>query len=134
MDNILIASGDEPAHLEDLRALFKQLAQYGLCISPLKSLFGQNSIEFLGHSITVEGVAPLPEKVSAMRSFSQPRDAKEMRRYLGMLNFYRIFLNNAATVLIPLYDAIKIHNKLPPHSPIVWTSQQLDALKNLNKC
>ena len=101
MDNILIASGDDPAHLEDLRALFKRLAQYGLHISPLKSLFGQNSIEFLGHSITVEGVAPLPEKVSAMRSFSQPRDAIEMRRYFGMLNFYQIFPNNAATVLIP---------------------------------
>ena len=107
VDDILIASRDEKTHLEDLRDLFQRLAQYGLRISPLKSLFGQDSIEFLGHSITMEGVAPLPEKVSAMRSFSQPRDAKEMRRYLGMLNFYRRFLNNAATVLIPLYDIIK---------------------------
>ena len=64
-----------------------------------------------------------------MRSFSQPCDAKEMRRYLGMLNFYRLFLNNAATVLIPLYDIIKTHNKLPPRSPIVWSTQQIDAFE-----
>ena len=77
----------------------------------------------------MEGVAPLPENVSAMRSFSQPRDAKEMRRYLGILNFYRRFLSNAATVLIPLYDIIKIHNKLPPRSRIVWSTQQIDAFE-----
>ena len=70
VDDILIASRDEKTHLEDLRALFQRLEQYGLRISPLKSLFGQDSIEFLGHSTTMEGVAPLPKKVSAMRSFS----------------------------------------------------------------
>ena len=38
VDDILIASRDEQSHLEDLRALFKRLAQYGLRISPLKGI------------------------------------------------------------------------------------------------
>ena len=64
-------------------------------------------MEFLGHLINKNGIAPLPEKVGAMRSYEKPRTAKELRRYLGMINFYRRFVSKSAETLQPLYDLIK---------------------------
>ena len=84
-------------------------------------------MEFLGHLINKNGIAPLPEKVDAMRSYEKPRTAKELRRYLGMINFYRRFVSKSAETLQPLYDLIKELNTQPKNTKITWSSEQLQA-------
>jgi hypothetical protein len=103
IDDILIASDDDEQHLEDMRALFTRLTHHGLKINPLKCELGASQLDFLGHRITSEGIAPLPEKVKAIQDFQRPEKAKGLRRFLGMLNFYRRFLPRAASTLAPLY-------------------------------
>ena len=111
----------------ELRAVFQRLTDFGLRISPLKCEFGALSMEFLGHLINKDGIAPLTEKVAAMRSYKTPRTAKELRRYLGMINFYRRFIPKSAETLQPLYDLIKELNTQPKHAKIKWSSEQLQA-------
>ena len=89
IDDILLASSNHDMHMLELRAVFQCLSDFGLRISPLKCEFGALSMEFLWHLINKDGIAPLPEKVAAMRSYETPRIAKELRRYLGMFKFYR---------------------------------------------
>ena len=84
-------------------------------------------MEFLGHLINKDGIAPLPEKVAAMRSYEMPRTAKELRRCLGMINFYRRFIPKSAETLQPLYDLIKELNTQPRNAKIKWSSEQLQA-------
>ena len=85
IDDILLVSSNHEIHMLELRAVFRCLTNYGLCISPLKCEFGALLMEFLGHLINTDGIEPLPEKVAAMRSYETPRTAKELRRYLGMI-------------------------------------------------
>ena len=127
IDDILIVSEDEDRHLQDLTALFKRLSDYGLRISAHKCSFGQTSLEFLGHHLTPDGITTLPEKVSAMKEYSRPTTAKDLRRYLGMINFYRRFVPNAARTLSPLYDMLVVHNKLPKNAPLQWDQKHHDA-------
>ena len=129
IDDILLASNNSQLHLLELEALFQRLTNYGLRINALKCDFGTSSMEFLGHLISQEGIAPLPDKVAAMHSFQQPSDAKDLRRYLGMINFYRRFVQNSAQTLQPLYDLIKKHNTLPKNAKIDWTKEQLHAFE-----
>ena len=89
IDDILLASSNQQTHLLELRAVFQGLTDFGLCISLLKCEFGAPSMELLRHLINKDGIAPLPEKVIAMRSYETPATAKELRRYLGKINFYR---------------------------------------------
>ena len=89
---------------------------FGLRINPLKCEFGALSIEFLWHLINKDGIAPLPEKVAAMRSYEMPRTAKELRRYFAMINFYRRFVPKSAETLQPLYDLIKELNTQPKNN------------------
>ena len=82
IDNILLASSNHETHMLELRAVFQRLTDFGLCISPLKCEFGANSMEFQGHLINKDGIAPLPKKVAAMRSYETLSTAKELRHYL----------------------------------------------------
>ena len=76
IDDILLASTDSKTHLRELRALFHRLTEYGLRISPMKCEFGATSMEFLGHLINQDGIAPLPKKVEAMRGYQLPEKQK----------------------------------------------------------
>ena len=114
-------------HMLELHAVFQCLTDYSLRISPLKCDFGVTSMEFLRHLINKDGIALLHEKVAAMRGYETPRTAKELRRYLSMINFYRRFVPRSAEILQPLYNLIKTLNTLPKNATITWNSEQLQA-------
>uniref|UniRef100_A0A5S6R5K0 Reverse transcriptase domain-containing protein n=1 Tax=Trichuris muris TaxID=70415 RepID=A0A5S6R5K0_TRIMR len=74
------------------------------------------------HLIDRQGVRPSPEKVSAIQSFPQPKTVKQLRQFLGMVNFYRNFLPNIACILKPLDSLV---NKT--RSSLVWEPVAVDA-------
>ena len=107
LDDILVASNSEEEHVEDLRRLFSALADNGLIINRAKCVFGAPSLDFLGYRVDANGVAPLPQKVEAIRQIPAPTTIKELQRFLGALNYYRRFVPHAAAILSPLYEALR---------------------------
>ncbi|GFT99444.1 transposon Tf2-9 polyprotein [Trichonephila clavipes] len=87
VDDLLVASDNEPQHLEHLEILFSKLKEYGLCINVEKCQFGQSTIEFLGFKLSGEGIEPLPDRVKCILEFSQPTTLTQLRRYLATLSF-----------------------------------------------
>ncbi|GFS47685.1 hypothetical protein TNCV_1973511 [Trichonephila clavipes] len=83
VDDLLVASDNEPQHLEHLEILFSKLKEYGLCINVEKCQFGQSTIEFLGFKLSGEGIEPLPDRVKCILEFPQPTTLTQLRRYLG---------------------------------------------------
>ncbi|GFU86747.1 hypothetical protein TNCV_2731801 [Trichonephila clavipes] len=69
VDDLLVASDNEPQHLEHLEILFSKLKEYGLCINVEKCQFGQSTIEFLGFKLSGEGIEPLPDRVKCILNF-----------------------------------------------------------------
>ena len=58
LDDILVASTTEEEHLSHLRTLFTWLSQHGLIVNPAKCEFGRDTLDFLEHQVSVEGVTP----------------------------------------------------------------------------
>ena len=106
IDDILIASKDREEHLRHLKIVFSRLHQYGLILNKEKCVFDTDTIEFLGHSVSKCGIRPLESKVEAIRNFKEPANMKELRRYLGMINFYRRFIPHCAEILRPLHELL----------------------------
>jgi len=48
------------------------------------------------------GVRPNDAKVTAVRDFPRPQSVKEVRTFLGLVNFYRKHVKDMATVCLPL--------------------------------
>jgi len=93
IDNILVASSSPEEHYEHLKMLLRRLEEYGMVINPAKCVFGQEvkEVKFLGYLVSGAGIGPLPARVKAILGYQKPETAKDLRGYLGMLNFYRDF-------------------------------------------
>ena len=89
LDDILIASKLIEEHLEHVSAVLTKLAEVGLRLRPEKCCFARTEIEYLGHTLTSNGVKPNNAKVKAVQEFPQPNSAQEVKGFLGLVNFYR---------------------------------------------
>jgi Reverse transcriptase (RNA-dependent DNA polymerase) len=105
LDDVLVASSTMEEHLEHLE---------------------WSVVEFLGHRVSAAGVAPLQSKVQAVEQFPQPQSIKQLMTFLGMLNFYRRFLPQAAKVLKPLTDCLK---GATVATAVSWTDKRVAAFE-----
>jgi hypothetical protein len=106
LDDILVYSRSSEEHEQHLRKLFLQLQAYGILINPGKCVFRVPELTFLGYRISSEGSRPLDERVSHLQACSPPKTVRQLRQFLGMLNFYRQFLPQAAATQAPLHDML----------------------------
>ena len=107
LDDILVASENSEQHLLHLRKLFERLAQHGVTINPEKCCFGCAEVSFLGHQLSAEGITPLTDKVQAIMDYPEPTSFKQLRRFDGLVNFYRRFIPNCAQLMQPLTDILR---------------------------
>ena len=107
VDDLLVASSSPEEHESHLELLFQRLKNSGVVINQAKCVFGLPQVRFLGHQIDAQGISPLPEKVSDITSFPLPETVNQLRRFLGMLNFYRRFLPHCAQQLLPLTQLLQ---------------------------
>ena len=91
--------------------LFQRLNEFGISINVSKCEFGKHQIVFLGHLISHDGIKPLPDKVEAIQKYPLPSNVKQLRRFLGMIQFYNRFIPKAAHYLAPLNDMLRMNSK-----------------------
>jgi len=102
IDDVLIFSKNFNQHLEHLEQLFSNLRQANLKLHPAKCTFASSSVKYLGHIISKDGVRVSPENTDKIRSFPEPTNAKQVKSFLGMANYYRRFIKDYAKIASPL--------------------------------
>lgn len=117
VDDILVASPDPESHQQHLRELFKRLTEFGVNINKSKCVFGATELEFLSHKITAAGIAPCETKIQVIRDFPSPVSHKQLKRFIGMVNYYHRFVPHLSKLLIPLYE---LDNKKYAKNKFVW--------------
>jgi hypothetical protein len=128
LDDILVFSRSFEEHEQHLRALFDQLQRYVILINPAKCVFRAPEVTFLGYKVSAEGSQPLEERMTHLKDYHPPKTASQLRRFLGMLNFYRRFLPHAAATQAPLHDVLSGHRVKGSHT-ITWTPELLKAFE-----
>lgn len=107
IDDLLIASPDEASHRQHLHQVFTRLQDYGVQINVEKSEFGVSSLTFLGHTVSPTGVTPLTTKCEAIQQFPKPSTQRQLKQFLGMVNYYHRFIPRCSLLLQPLHAMIK---------------------------
>ena len=102
LDDILIYSYMEEEHVYHIRKVFETLSKYGLFLNVKKTTFAEAKLEFLGHVIGVDGIDVQTPKVAAIKEYPIPITRKDLKRFLGMVNYYHSFVNGLAEILAPL--------------------------------
>ncbi|XP_068229342.1 uncharacterized protein [Palaemon carinicauda] len=104
LDDIVVFSDTWLEHLSMLKDLLGRLRQACLTINLIKSDFGHAKLQYLGYVIGSGEVSPVAAKVDAITKLSCPRSRREVRKFLGMVGYYRRFCKNFSEVVAPLTD------------------------------
>jgi len=115
IDDTFIASSSSEEHYKHLQILLRRLEEYDVIINPAKCVFDQEEVKFLDYLVSGTGIRPLSDRVQAFLKYQKPQIAKDLRRYLSMLNFYRTFLPDIAKILAPIKELLQgnVRRKTP---------------------
>ena len=102
VDDILIYSLNEAAHMEHLRAVLTLLRAHQLYANLGKCEFWLAEVKFLGHVVSGDGVLVDPSKIDAVSTWVQPTNAFEIRSFLGLAGYYRRFVQDFARLAAPM--------------------------------
>ncbi|KAL7296999.1 hypothetical protein TKK_0009434 [Trichogramma kaykai] len=116
-------------HQNHLKIVLKRLDKFNLRLNIDKCVFAKTEVSFLSHLINAKGFSPLPDKVKAISEFPQPTNVDELRRFLGVINFYRPFIKNAAELLLPL-NCLITGSKKKDRTPILWSDAATMAFQS----
>jgi len=89
MDNIVIYARSLKEHEIKFERLMQRLRAANLKLQPDKCEFLRREVMYLGHIIGSDGVKPDPAKVKAIMNFSNPKNPKNIKQFLGLAGYYQ---------------------------------------------
>jgi len=93
VDDMIVKSAYEEEHVVNLKKLFERLRKYKLRLNPSKCTFGVKSGRLLGFIVSQRGIEVDPDKVRAILEMPHPCTEKEVRGFLGRLNYSARFIS-----------------------------------------
>ncbi|GBG88528.1 hypothetical protein CBR_g47998 [Chara braunii] len=125
LDDILIFSRPVEEHAEHLKTVLGLLRQDQYKVNLEKCEFGRTKILYLGHEISADGSRPDDAKVASIRDWPRPQTVIEVRSFLGMTDYYRLFVKNYSTIASPLTDLTRLD------TPWEWAEECEAAFRKL---
>lgn len=127
MDDIVIFGHDLKNHVTNLKLVFEKLREHNLKLQPDKSEFLHKEVQYLGHIITDKGVKPDPKKIECVKKFPVPKNPRDIKSFLGLVGYYRRFIENFSHITKPLTSLLKKDTKF------IWLSEQQLAFDTLKE-
>ena len=132
IDDILIIShGDAQDHLEKIAIVFRRLKETGLRAKPEKVEIMKKEMIYLGYKISTEGISPDPAKIQAIMKLKRPQTVKEVRGFIGTIQYYRDLWPRRSHILAPIADLTKGYKKGGKNKKIQWTEDCEKAFKEI---
>ena len=127
LDDILVFSQTWEEHVAHLRQALHLLREAHILLKSSKCFFGTTRTSYLGFIISDEGVAPDPQKVSAVVHWPIPSTAMHVRSFLGLASYYRRFIKGFAEIARPLHALTR------KDTPYKWTIECEHAFVKLKE-
>jgi len=121
VDDMIVKSGTEEEHVEYLLKMFQRLRKYKLRLNPNKCTFGVRSGKLLGFIVSQKGIE------EAIREMPAPKTEKQVRGFLGRLNYISRFISHMTATCGPIFKLLR------KGQGIVWTDDCQKAFDNIKE-
>jgi hypothetical protein len=124
LDDILVYSKSLKEHIHHLTLVLQKLREHQLYLKASKCSFVKSQLDYLGHIISVIGVATDPSKTADMLKWPTPTNVTELRGFLGLTGYYRKFVKHYGLIARPLTHLLK-------KNQFAWSEQAQQAFEEL---
>src|SRR3954462_5075051 len=107
VDDMIAKPQTEEEHLIYLEKLFARLRKFKLRLNPNKCTFGVRSGKLLGFIVSQRGIEVDPDKVRAIQNMPAPKNEKEVRGFLGRLNYIARFISHLTDTCEPIFKLLR---------------------------
>jgi len=129
LDDVLEHTRGWSDHVTSLREFLERVRAANLALKPSKCFVGFTALVFLGHKVSQGGLSPSEDLVCKIKQAAAPTTKKQLRSFLGLVNYYRVFVPHFAAIAAPLTDLTR---KGSPNT-LVWTDIQDQAFHTLKE-
>jgi len=133
LDDILIASKNFAEHIAHITEVLQRLQEAGLKLKPSKCRFAEKQVDYLGFSISASGVCPTQKNVLAVKEFPRPTSVKEVKRFLGLANFYRRHLQDMGIISRPLTALTRKNKQTGQPVTFEWSTKCEESFKKIKE-
>ena len=102
VDDVLVHSKGHDKHIKIVEQALWRLRKYGLKLNVSKTIIGAAQVQYLGYTISGDGVSPSKDKMEAVRELGPPRDVRAVREFIGMTNYFRFLIPHFSSKIAPL--------------------------------
>ena len=117
VDDMIVKSRDRADHLAALERFFKRIKQFRLRLNPKKCTFRVTSGKLLGYMVNERGMGLDPDKIRAILDMLASRTERELRVFLGRLQYISRFIAKLTDIYEPIFRLLR------KSQPIVWDDQ-----------
>lgn len=127
LDDIVVYGSSRDEHNKRLAALLERLAEYDILLNEEKCVYDVDSLEFLGHELSVKGVRPTESRIAAIQKFREPENVSELRSFLGLICYVGRFVPDLAARTAPLRELLRAE------VPFKWTPTESRAFLEIKE-
>jgi len=125
LDDNLIPSTTSDDMLKRLKQILEVLKEAKLTLKLSKCYFAYSEVVYLGYILSADVVRPGEQKVQAIQQYPRPRNKHEVRRFLGLCGFFRLFIPRYSDIARPISELLK------EKMPYMWTTLQEETFKTM---
>ncbi|XP_021752865.1 uncharacterized protein LOC110718341 [Chenopodium quinoa] len=127
VDDMIVKSHDRETHLDALKSFFDRIRKYNLRLNPQKCVFGVTSGKILGFVVSQDGIKVDSDKVKAIQELPPPRTEKEIRGFLGRIQYISRFISQLTTRCEPIFMLLK------KNVPTKWNDECQASFDSMKK-
>jgi len=127
VDDMIAKSQNEEDHMSHLKKLFERLRKFRLRLNPAKCTFGVRSGKLLGFIVSQRGIEVDPDKVRAIQEMPAPRTEREVRGFLGRLNYISRFISHMTATCEPIFKLLR------KDQAVEWNSDCQNAFEKIRQ-
>ena len=106
IDDIIVHGQTEAEFAANLAKVLRRLQERGITVNPAKCRLGVPEVEYVGHVISETGLTMSDSKKKKVLDFPLPETRKQLRGFLGLVNYFRDHIRGHAVICYPLHQLV----------------------------
>nr|CAN66315.1 hypothetical protein VITISV_035172 [Vitis vinifera] len=127
VDDMIVKSRGRVDHLEALERFFERIRKFRLRLNLKKCTFGVTFGKLLGHMVSERGIEVDPDKIKAILDMPVPKTEKEIRGFLGRLQYISRFIARLTDICEPIFRLLR------KNQPTIWNDDYQLAFEKIKK-